>query len=121
MDPLLAADKEAIGNKDTYDDAYFEAFFTKVKPMLEERLASAITATASLMLSAWEQAGKPDLRNGERGPFSGSSELKRSRLVDEASRACRPAAVPPRRRRVDPGDIDIRRVSPASSTRSPAT
>lgn len=68
VDPLLRADKEAIGNRDVYDDAYFEAFFMKAKPMLEERLASAITATASLMLSAWEQAGKPDLRSGEPRP-----------------------------------------------------
>ncbi len=45
-----AADKEAIGSKDVYDDAYFEAFFAKVKPMLEERLASAITATASVIM-----------------------------------------------------------------------
>jgi len=40
----------------------------KAKPMLEERLASAITATASLVLSAWEQAGRPDLRSGEPRP-----------------------------------------------------
>ena len=68
VDPLLRADKEAIGNRDAYDDVYFEAFFMKAKPVLEERLASAITATASLVLGAWEQAGKPDLRNGEPRP-----------------------------------------------------
>jgi len=58
-DALLKADKEAIGAKDTYDDAYFEAFFAKVKPMLEERLSAATTATASVIVSAWEQAGRP--------------------------------------------------------------
>jgi hypothetical protein len=68
VDSLLRADKEAIGNRDAYDDVYFEAFFMKAKPVLEERLASAITATASLVLGAWEQAGKPDLRNGEPRP-----------------------------------------------------
>jgi hypothetical protein len=61
--PLLLADKEAIGAKDTYDDAYFEAFFVKAKPILEERLGAAITATAAIVVSAWEQAGKPDLKN----------------------------------------------------------
>ena len=61
VDDLLRADKEAIGRKDTYDDAYFEAFFAKVKPMLEERLSAAVTATASVILSAWEQAGRPSL------------------------------------------------------------
>jgi hypothetical protein len=61
VDAVLKADKEAIGSKDTYDDAYFEAFFTKMKPMLEERLSTAITATASIIISAWEQAGRPAL------------------------------------------------------------
>jgi hypothetical protein len=67
--PLLAADKEAIGGRDAYDDVYFEAFFQKVKPMLEERLGAAITATASMIVSAWEQAGKPDLKNGSPRPI----------------------------------------------------
>ena len=66
--PMLAADKEAIGSKDAYDDVYFEAFFQKVKPMLEERLAAAITATASMIVSAWEQAGKPELKNADPRP-----------------------------------------------------
>jgi hypothetical protein len=61
VEALLKADKEAIGAKDVYDDAYFEAFFAKVQPMLEERLSSAITATASVIMTAWEQAGRPSL------------------------------------------------------------
>jgi hypothetical protein len=64
VDALLAADKEAIGDKDLYDDAYFEAFFMKVKPLLEERLSAAITVTASVIVSAWEQAGRPSLTIG---------------------------------------------------------
>jgi hypothetical protein len=65
---LLAADKEALGSRDAYDDAYFEAFFLKVKPILEERLATAITATAAIVVSAWEQAGRPELKNGAPRP-----------------------------------------------------
>ena len=61
VDPILKADKEAAAGKDTYDDDYFEKFFTKVKPILERRLADSITATASLIIGAWEQAGKPVL------------------------------------------------------------
>ncbi len=61
VDAVLKADKEALGDKDTYDDAYFEAFFTKVKPLLEERLSAAVTATASVIVTAWEQAGRPSL------------------------------------------------------------
>ena len=68
VEALLLADKEALGTKDAYDDAYFEAFFLKVKPILEERLGAAITATASVVISAWEQAGKPALKSGAPRP-----------------------------------------------------
>jgi hypothetical protein len=59
VDRLLTADREAIGSKDTYDDAYFEAFFVKVQPVLERRLAESITATAGVIIGAWQAAGKP--------------------------------------------------------------
>jgi hypothetical protein len=59
---LLAADREAIGTGEVYDDAYFERFFVKVRPLLEKRIGDAITATASLIVGAWEQAGRPALR-----------------------------------------------------------
>jgi hypothetical protein len=61
VDPILKADTEAIAGKDTYDDTYFEKFFTRVKPILEERLAEAISATAGLIIGAWDAAGKPAL------------------------------------------------------------
>jgi hypothetical protein len=59
VDAILKADSDAVAGKDTYDDAYFEAFFTRVKPVLERRLAESITATAGLIIGAWESAGKP--------------------------------------------------------------
>ncbi len=62
VDPLLRADKEAIGSKDEYDDEYFETFFGKVQSILESRLSAAITGTAGMIVSAWEQAGKPVVR-----------------------------------------------------------
>jgi hypothetical protein len=61
VEPILEADRAAIARKDTYDNEYFEAFLSKVKPVLERRLAESITATASLIIGAWEQAGKPVL------------------------------------------------------------
>jgi hypothetical protein len=61
VQPILDADKAAIGGRDVYDDAYFAAFYQKVKPTLEARLSGAITAVASAITSAWEQAGKPPL------------------------------------------------------------
>ncbi len=61
-EPVLAADKEAIAGRTTYDDEYFEAFFGRVKPILERQIGAAITATASLIVTAWEQAGRPVLK-----------------------------------------------------------
>lgn len=60
--PLLEADRHALGSKRTYDDAYFEAFFAEVKPLLEARIGGAITATAAIIVSAWDQAGRPAVR-----------------------------------------------------------
>lgn len=62
VDPILKADSEAIGGKDTYDDEYFEKFFARVQPILEQRLSEAMTATASLIIGAWDQAGRPTVR-----------------------------------------------------------
>lgn len=58
---ILDADKAAIVGRDLYDDGYFAAMFARLKPILEARLARAITATASAITSAWEQAGRPVL------------------------------------------------------------
>jgi hypothetical protein len=62
VDPLLAADRKAIAGRDAYDDAYFAAFFTSVEPLLEQRIGGAIAATASLIVGAWQLAGKPVLK-----------------------------------------------------------
>jgi hypothetical protein len=65
VDPILAADEAARQGKDTYDDEYFERLFVKVRPILEQRLGEAITATAGLIMGAWEQAGRPALKISE--------------------------------------------------------
>jgi hypothetical protein len=62
VDQLLKADKEASAGRELYDDAYFEAFLLRVKPILEKRLSEAITATAAVIIGAWDQAGKPMIR-----------------------------------------------------------
>jgi hypothetical protein len=58
---VLAADKDAIGSRDVYDDKYFETLFARTRPILERRLNESITGVASIIVSAWEQAGKPAL------------------------------------------------------------
>jgi hypothetical protein len=62
VDPLLAADKKAVAGRTVYDDAYFDAFFSNARSILERQIGGAISATASMIIGAWEQAGKPPLR-----------------------------------------------------------
>jgi len=61
VDRILQADREAVAGKDAYDDDYFEKFFARARPMLEQRLADSVTATASVIVGAWERAGRPTL------------------------------------------------------------
>src|SRR5438105_6333465 len=61
VDAILEADREAAAGKASYDDGYFERFFVKTRPILEARLSAAIAATASVIITAWERAGRPVL------------------------------------------------------------
>jgi hypothetical protein len=61
VQPILDADKAAIDSRDLYDDIYFGAFFGKVRPILQARLATSITDVASMIASAWVKAGRPAL------------------------------------------------------------
>jgi hypothetical protein len=56
---VLAADLKASEGREFYDDAYFTAFAAVALPALEQRLTESITAAASLIIGAWEQAGRP--------------------------------------------------------------
>jgi hypothetical protein len=56
---ILDADRAAIGERDVYDDAYYEAFFGGARVVMERRLDDSITAVAALIAGAWEAAGKP--------------------------------------------------------------
>lgn len=62
VDPILQADTQSSAGKDLYDADYYETFFTKVRPLLERRLSEAITATAAIIVGAWEQAGRPAVK-----------------------------------------------------------
>jgi hypothetical protein len=65
---ILDADKEAVGSTRQYDDRYFEAFFTKVKPVVDRQLSRSATAVASLLVAAWDQAGRPPLTTAGQRP-----------------------------------------------------
>jgi hypothetical protein len=56
---ILDADKAAVAGKDVYDDAYYDAFFGTVKPILERRLSDSIGDVVAVLTAAWIDAGRP--------------------------------------------------------------
>jgi len=56
---VLKSDRDAIGDRDTYDDAYYTALFAANKTVMERRLTDSIAAIAAMITGAWEAAGKP--------------------------------------------------------------
>jgi S1/P1 Nuclease len=61
VEPILAADRAAVKGRTAYDAGYFAQMFEKTGPIMEQRISGAITAVASLVTSAWIEAGKPAL------------------------------------------------------------
>lgn len=57
--PILESDREAIGSRSVYDDAYYAAFFKANRSVMERRLNDSIAAVAAMIAGAWEAAGKP--------------------------------------------------------------
>jgi hypothetical protein len=60
-DGVLAADFKAAAGREFYDDGYFAVFATEQLDVLQQRLNDSITAVASMIVGAWEQAGRPAL------------------------------------------------------------
>lgn len=61
VEAILGADLEAVKGREFYDDAYFAQMFEKTGPIMETRISGAISGLASLITSAWTDAGKPAL------------------------------------------------------------
>lgn len=61
VDAILAADREAIKGRTLYDDGYFAVMFERTGPIMEKRMSAAATAVASVIMSAWIEAGRPAL------------------------------------------------------------
>jgi hypothetical protein len=57
--PILESDRDAIGGRNEYDDAYYAAFFKTNRAVVERRLNESIAASAAMIAGAWEAAGKP--------------------------------------------------------------
>jgi hypothetical protein len=58
---VLEADRTAVQGRDFYDDAYFEAFRAGSWSALERRVNDSIAAVVSVIVGAWEQAGRPPI------------------------------------------------------------
>lgn len=58
---VLTSDREAAAGREFYDDAYFAAFERAQRPVLQQRINDSITALASMIIGAWEAAGRPAL------------------------------------------------------------
>lgn len=61
VQPILDADRAAAEGRTEYDDEYFAQLFKGTRPILEKRVSGAISGVASLIMSAWTDAGKPAL------------------------------------------------------------
>jgi len=59
VQPVLDADKVAVGSREFYDDEYFDRFLAGTKPILEKRLSESIAAVAAFIRDAWVEAGRP--------------------------------------------------------------
>lgn len=60
---ILKSDVAAIGTRDEYDDAYYAAFFSANRAVMERRLGESAAAVAAMIAGAWEAAGKPAVPN----------------------------------------------------------
>jgi hypothetical protein len=58
---VLDADRRAAAAHPAYDDAYYTAFLAGARPVLEKRLSDAASSVASVVMSAWDAAGRPAL------------------------------------------------------------
>jgi hypothetical protein len=61
VQPILDADRAAASGREFYDDVYFAALLNKTQPILEKRMAGAISGVASMITQAWIDAGRPAL------------------------------------------------------------
>ena len=78
---VLAADRAAAAGREFYDDGFFAAFKRDALPIVDRRIADAISATAAFITGAWEQAGRPAVP---------------TRLSPSPRRIAKPAAAPGR-------------------------
>jgi len=77
---ILEADRVAIGERDVYDDAYYQTFFKGSRAVLERRLGESSAAVAAMITGAWEAAGRPAV------PVRARDQVQRRRQTATGSR-----------------------------------
>ena len=58
---ILLADRNALLGAKSYDDEYFDRFYNQAAPTLIHQLSQAATDVGSYWLTAWTNAGRPQL------------------------------------------------------------
>jgi len=74
---VLVSDRESVTGRDLaetpeddrYDDEYYSRFYARESARVAARLSASASATGALWLSAWEEAGRPELDRTYRVPY----------------------------------------------------
>jgi hypothetical protein len=61
LEGVLLADRNSRRSETTFNDAYYDRFYNLVAPGLLRQLSDASTSVGSYWLTAWTNAGKPQL------------------------------------------------------------
>lgn len=61
LEPVLNADREARRGLNSYTDEYYDHFYNQAGALLIRQLAEAATDVGSYWLTAWKNAGQPQL------------------------------------------------------------
>lgn len=63
LEPILLADRNAYqaGKSNSYNDEYFDRFYNQAAPILVRQLSEAAADVGSYWVTAWVNAGKPNL------------------------------------------------------------
>jgi hypothetical protein len=61
LESILLADRDAHRGKSTYNDEYYDHFYSQTAATLIRQLSSAATDVGSYWLTAWKNAGSPPL------------------------------------------------------------
>jgi hypothetical protein len=61
IENVLLSDRRARANLSDYTDEYYDRFYSQAGAVLVRQIADASTDVASYWLTAWVNAGKPQL------------------------------------------------------------